>query len=268
MTLVPTLVMAARSDVGLHRRHNEDALYCDPRRGLAILADGMGGYNAGEVASRMAVSQLAEQLGSFKLADDVPMTTRPVVIKNALSLAVSAANAAIYAEAGRTPQYAGMGTTLVVAWFYNNRLSVAHVGDSRLYRFRGGVQEQLTRDHSFLQEQVDKGYLSAEQARHSPQRNLVTRALGVDPTVIPEIHDYAVQLDDLFLLCSDGLSDMLEDGEIAACLQTQIENLQHSVDQLIDRANDAGGRDNISVILVKVAAESPLAAATQQGWPQ
>ena len=268
MILVPTLAMAARSDVGLHRRHNEDALYCDPPRGLAILADGMGGYNAGEVASRMAVSQLAEQLGNFKLTDAVPMTTRPAIIKDALSLAVSAANAAIYVAAGRTPQYAGMGTTLVVAWFYNNRLSVAHVGDSRLYRWRGGALEQLTRDHSFLQEQVDKGYLSAEQARHSPQRNLVTRALGVDPTVIPEIHDYALEPTDLFLLCSDGLSDMLEDPEISTCLQTQAESLQHSVDQLIDRANDAGGRDNISVILVKVAAELTLSAAAQQDGSQ
>ena len=228
----------------------------------------MGGYNAGEVASLMAVRQMAEQLGNFKLTDAVPMTTRPAIIKDALSLAVSAANAAIYAAAGRTPQYAGMGTTLVVAWFCNNRLSVAHVGDSRLYRWRGGVLEQLTRDHSFLQEQVDKGYLSAEQARHSPQRNLVTRALGVDPTVIPEIHDYALQPADLFLLCSDGLSDMLEDPEIAACLQTHSESLQRSVDQLIHLANDAGGRDNISVILVRVAAESPLPASTEQGRPQ
>ena len=265
MSLVPTLAMAARSDVGLHRRHNEDALYCDLQRGLAILADGMGGYNAGEVASRMAVSHLAEQLGHFNLADDPPATFRPARIKDALSAAVGAANAAIFAAAGRTPQYAGMGTTLVVAWFYNDRLSVAHVGDSRLYRWRGGVLEQLTRDHSFLQAQVDKGYLSAEQARHSPQRNLVTRALGVDPTVIPEIHDYAVQPADLFLLCSDGLSDMVEDSEIAACLPTQGEHLRQSVDQLIDLANDAGGRDNISVILVKVAAESSLPAATWQG---
>lgn len=264
-SLSDTLEIVVRTDPGMVRGHNEDAVFANPNQGLAILADGMGGYNAGEVASGMATTLLSTEFETaFNLTEPYqtdsgtgkPFAHRCIVDK------VAASNSAIFSAAESQPQYAGMGTTLVMALFYDNQVTVAHIGDSRLYRLRGTEFGAITRDHSLLQEQLDSGMISLEEARHSQNKNLVTRALGVDPEVETEIHDYEVLPGDIYLLCSDGLNDMVEDEEIQLTLQMLGANLDLAATQLIQMANDNGGRDNISVILVKVLREFPAA----RGW--
>ena len=254
MKLSDALEIVTRSDPGMVRSHNEDAVFGDPDLGLAILADGMGGYKAGEVASGMATTLLATNFARLVPTSQPQLREAGGVLQaHRCSIEqISAANSAIYNSAQSQPQYSGMGTTLVFAWFYDNIVSVAHVGDSRLYRLRGESFEQLTKDHSLLQEQLDSGMITAEDARHSQNKNLVTRALGVDPCVEPEIHDYDVTIGDIFLLCSDGLNDMVEDDEMGLTLQALGSNLALAADQLVQMANDNGGRDNVSVILIKV----------------
>lgn len=267
MKLVEALEIVTRTDPGMVRSHNEDAVFGNPQQGLVVLADGMGGYNAGEVASGMATALLSTNfaaiIGNCR-PEEKDAATGKRVSHGHIVEQVAATNSAIYNAAQSQPQYAGMGTTLVMAWFYDNLVTVAHIGDSRLYRLRGGEFQQLTRDHSLLQEQLDSGMISPEEARFSQNKNLVTRALGVDPEVEPEIHDYDVLSGDVYLLCSDGLNDMVEDDEIGLTLQTLQANLTLAADQLIQMANDNGGRDNVSVILVKVRGDF----AEPQGWWQ
>jgi protein phosphatase len=261
------LEMATCSDIGQVRSHNEDSVLANARLGLAVLADGMGGYNAGEVASGMATAVLGSELEHIfasqppesKAADGVTLARR------ALADVIARTNAAIYQAAKSQPQYAGMGTTLVTVQFYDNRLTVAHLGDSRLYRLRDGELAQLTRDHSLLQDQIDSGIITAEQARFSQNKNLVTRALGVEPTVDTELNEYDVLPGDVYLLCSDGLNDMVIDDEIALTLSALSANLPLCATQLVEMANDNGGRDNVSVILVKIKEPFP-SAAMQTGW--
>lgn len=261
-SLSDALEIVVRTDAGIVRGHNEDAVFANPNQGLAILADGMGGYNAGEVASGMATTLLATELeAAFKArspSENDAETGRPFAHR-CIAGKVAATNSAIFHAAASQPQYAGMGTTLVMALFCDNRVTVAHIGDSRLYRLRDGELSVMTRDHSLLQEQIDSGMISAEEARHSQNRNLVTRALGVDPEVETEIHDYPVQVGDIYLLCSDGLNDMVEDEDIGVTLQALGANLELAASQLIEMANDNGGRDNVSVILVKIQREFPVA---------
>jgi protein phosphatase len=162
-----------------------------------------------------------------------------------------------------------MGTTLVACVFYDNFLTVGHIGDSRLYRMRSDILEQVTRDHSLLQEQIDSGLITKEDARSSHNKNLVTRAVGIDPEVEAEIHSYDVQKDDIFLLCSDGLNDMIEDDEIQMTLIALRSNLELTAQQLVQAANDAGGRDNVSVMLVKIEKEFGVERgfwATVKSW--
>ena len=261
------LEIAVSTDPGVIRSHNEDAVFADPRLGLAILADGMGGYNAGEVASGMATGRLSADLGRLIASSALQDGTAgcdPATIERHIVNEVGAANFAIFHAARSTPQYAGMGTTLVMAWLYDNRMCVAHIGDSRLYRLRDDSFELLTRDHSLLQEQIDSGMITPEQARHADNRNLVTRALGVEATVDVEIGDFDVRPGDIMLLCSDGLNDMVEDEDIALALSTLSGNLQLAADHLVQLANDHGGRDNVSVILIKVMADF----AAPRGWWQ
>lgn len=267
MMLRDALEMVVRTDPGVIRSHNEDAVFADAGLGIAILADGMGGYNAGEVASGMATTRLAEDLTrviNSCVTQEGGGNCDPSVIERHIVNEVGAANFAIFHASQSCSQYAGMGTTLVVAWFYDNRMSVAHVGDSRLYRLRGETFEQLTRDHSLLQEQIDSGVVRPEDARHAENRNLVTRALGVDPAVDVEVHDYDVLPGDIVLLCSDGLNDMVEDEEMALALSALGGNLSLAADHLVQLANDYGGRDNISVILVKVLGDY----SAPKGWWQ
>lgn len=264
MRPVDALEMVVRTDPGMVRTHNEDAVFVDPAAGLAILADGMGGYNAGEVASGMATTLLAGSLGLSMSPSALggARATDAEWVEQHLLDEIAAVNVSILNAAESQSQYAGMGTTLVVACFYNNRMTVAHLGDSRLYRMRAGCFEQLTRDHSLLQEQLDSGMITPDEARYSHNKNLLTRALGVDPVVDVEIHDYGMAQGDVVLICSDGLNDMIEDDEIAYILRGAGNNLVLAADELIRKANDNGGRDNISVILVKVRGDySP-----PRGW--
>jgi len=261
ISLSSALEVVTATHSGMVRSHNEDSIAADQEVGLAVLADGMGGYNAGEVASGIAVelikTEMAKALAGRKPEELNGQSAERLIAEHAMR-----ANAAIYHAAQSQPQYSGMGTTLVVALWHNNQVSVGHVGDSRLYRLRGGVLEQITRDHSLLQEQIDSGMITKEQARYSQNKNLVTRALGVDPVVEPEIRDYDTMPGDIYLLCSDGLNDMVEDEEIALTLQALSANLELAATQLIQAANDSGGRDNVSVILVRILREYPAA----RGW--
>jgi PPM family protein phosphatase len=256
-----TFEFFSATDRGRVRHNNEDSVALDASTGLMVLADGMGGYNAGEIASGMATDFLQRELGQW-LRDAGPQATDRDV-RRAMDVCVDNANRAIFNAAHAEAQFAGMGTTLVVGVFRGSQLLLGHIGDSRAYRWRDGRLTQLTRDHSLLQEQIDAGLISPEQAAHSHQKNLVTRAVGVEDVVLLEVHAHAVHPDDWFLLCSDGLSDMLDDPRIAAVLveHTTIEPAAHA---LIDAANQAGGRDNIAVILVAVHA---LPAAGQAWWP-
>ena len=261
-TLNTALEIVLRTDPGIVRGHNEDAVFANPNQGFVILADGMGGYNAGEVASGMATMLLSSEMENAfasSLPHELDEETGQRFARRCLLEKIAVANAAIYHTAESQPQYAGMGTTLVAALFCDNQLTVAHIGDSRLYRLRGEEFSLLTRDHSFLQEQIDSGVLSVEEARFSQNKNLVTRALGVDPDVEAEIQDYDVQPGDIYLLCSDGLNDMVEDEEIQLTLHMLSANLELAATQLVQMANDNGGRDNVSVILVKVLREFPAA---------
>jgi protein phosphatase len=267
MTLSGALEIASCTDPGMVRAHNEDSIASDGEKGLVVLADGMGGYNAGEVASGMATTVLItelQQLLEKRTPYETDAGTGQLLAHQLLHDQIAKANTSIYQAAQSQPQYAGMGTTLVVALFYDNRMTVAHIGDSRLYRMRGDELRQITKDHSLLQEQIDSGVLTPQQARQSQNKNLVTRALGIDPTVEPEIHDHETQPGDIYLLCSDGLCDMVSDEDIGLTLQTLSSNLKLCAQHLVQAANDNGGRDNISVILVRVlrdfpAPRSPLA---------
>ena len=266
MPLTEVLTMAVRTDPGKLRPNNEDAVFCDAGRGLAILADGMGGYNAGEVASGMATALLSESLvrAMDKVGTQSCSRDGDRSIHLQLLELIEETNAEIYFAAQNDFRYFGMGTTLVVAWYYDNSLTVAHIGDSRLYRMRGGAFEQLTRDHSLLQEQLDSGMITPAQARAFHARNLVTRALGVESVVEPEVQSFDVLAGDIFLLCSDGLSDMVDDRDIARALRELGDDPAVVADCLVNMANDNGGRDNVSVILVKVGGEFPAASGKWQ----
>lgn len=244
------------SDVGRVREHNEDTIGVDADIGLMVLADGMGGYNAGEVASGIAVKTIMS-LVKEAVAQQADMTTtdpntglsRPSIV---LRDAIIRANKIIFQTAKTQPQCEGMGTTIVACLFADNKVSVAHVGDSRVYRLRGNHFEQLTLDHSLLQELVDRGFYSQAEAARATNKNYVTRALGVEPTVDVEIHEHAAQKGDVYVLCSDGLSDMVEDDDIHLTISTFSANLETVAKQLIQLSNDNGGRDNVSLILAQV----------------
>ena len=257
-----TIELHAAVDPGRARSNNEDAVATDAVVSLAVLADGMGGYNAGEVASNMATNFIGAELGRW--LREASLQASEAEVRRAMDICVDNANRAIFNAANSNPQYAGMGTTLVVALFRDSRLIVGHVGDSRAYRLRSGRLQQITRDHSLLQEQIDAGLITPEQAAFSSNKNLVTRAVGVEDTVLLETHLHDVAPGDLYLLCSDGLSDMLDDATIGQLLHPG-EALALTACSLIEAANDAGGRDNISVILAR--ASGGVSPSTRSWWP-
>lgn len=257
MDLRPALDIVTLTDPGKIRSHNEDNIATDNEAGFVILADGMGGYNAGEVASVIAVTMLADGLKAA-LHDGPPEQGPGLLVKSE----IEKTNAAIYQTALSQPQFSGMGTTLVCALFHDNRITVAHIGDSRLYRYRqngseSAQLEQITRDHSLLQEQIDSGMISREEALLSGNKNLLTRALGVDPTVDVEVQEHEALPGDIYLLCSDGLNDMVGDEEIQLILSVLGTDLEQAAQQLVQMANDNGGRDNVSVILVRILRDFP-----------
>ena len=240
--------ICTHTDPGLARDNNEDVVSFDTVSGLCILADGMGGYNAGEVASGMAVAFIKSELGRW--LSQVGKHANGNEVRRALEICVENANHSIFNAANANPPYAGMGTTLVVGVFQQDRLILGHIGDSRCYRWRGSELAQITKDHSLLQEQLDAGLITPEQALTSAHKNLVTRALGVEDTVLLEVHEHRVESGDLYLLCSDGLSDMVSDTVIAGIV-AGVEVLGQKARQLIAAANEGGGRDNISVLLAR-----------------
>ncbi len=256
MTPVATpnnLEFAARTDVGLVRAHNEDAVAVSPESGFALLADGMGGHLAGEVASGMAVTIIQQELERILLnhANTASAVMRQKIygwMRDAILLA----NARILEAAHNQTACRGMGTTLVLALLHENTLYVAHAGDSRLYRLRGRTLQQLTLDHSLLQQQISAGRIAPEQAAHYKNRNVITRALGADLLLEIELHEHDFQAGDIALLCSDGLTEMVPDQQIADLLHANQSDLPHACAQLIASANAHGGQDNVSVVLMKV----------------
>jgi protein phosphatase len=249
------ILFSELTDTGMVREHNEDAIGTNLDLGLMVLADGMGGYNAGEVASGIAVQnilELAAAGAAREQRNDIDPNTGLMRQTIVLRDAVARANKNIYQTAQSQTHCEGMGTTLVAAMFFDDRISIAHVGDSRAYRLRNEKFEQLTMDHSLLQELVDRGFYSEEEAQRSTNRNYVTRALGVEPTVEVEVQEYDVLPDDVYLLCSDGLPDMVEDEDIHLTISTFNASLDVVGQQLVQVANDNGGRDNVSVMLAQV----------------
>jgi protein phosphatase len=240
---------SAKTDTGRARNNNEDAVVVDEVTRLAVLADGMGGYNAGEIASGMATAFIKSELSRW--LHEVGIVARSKEVRRAMEICVDSANLSIFNAANANAHYAGMGTTLVVGVFRDDGLILGHIGDSRCYRFRAGKLEQITKDHSLLQEQMDAGLITPEQAEHSNIRNLVTRALGVEEMVQLEVNEHVVEIGDVYLMCSDGLSDMMNDAAIAQLMLPDMA-LEHKAQSLIDAANDRGGKDNISVLLVEV----------------
>jgi protein phosphatase len=256
---IPTLRGKIRSvgatDVGRVREHNEDTIGVDSDIGLLVLADGMGGYNAGEVASGIAVKTImslvkeALERQDMTLPDSETGLSRPSIV---LRDAIARANKIIYQTAKTQPQCEGMGTTVVACLFSDNKVSIAHVGDSRLYRLRANRFEQMTMDHSLLQELVDRGFYSQAEAQRATNKNYVTRALGVEATVDVEIHEQPALKGDYYVLCSDGLSDMVEDEDIHLTISTFSASLETVAKQLIQLSNDNGGRDNVSIVLAQI----------------
>jgi len=240
------ITCAGRTDVGIIRSGNEDNYIVVPDRGIFVVADGMGGHAAGEVASEMAVRYVARELGSPHALADEQLADR-------MRTAIRAANGAIFQRTLTEHDKRGMGTTVTALVLYDARFLVGQVGDSRAYLLRDGKLVQLTKDHSYVQEQVDAGYLTPEQARSHPYSNVITRCVGANSDVIPDVYVGAAKPLDVFLLASDGLTGMLEDVELAEVLASG-RAPQEQVDALIAEANRHGGLDNITAIIVRVDA--------------
>ena len=241
----------AQTDPGRTRDNNEDSVAFDAATNLGVLADGMGGYNAGEIASGMATAYIKSELARW--LSEASQQANAGEVRRAIEICVDNANRSIYSASCSNSQYAGMGTTLVLGVFQNNRLLLGHVGDSRCYRWRGAKLLQITKDHSLLQEQIDAGLLTPAQAATAPNKNLVTRALGVDDVVLLDLNEHQVEPGDIYLMCSDGLSDMMQACAIAEVLQNGT-SLAHMAAELVTLANENGGRDNITVLLIEASA--------------
>lgn len=254
------LEVAALTDVGNVRQYNEDSIAVSVDEGIVALADGMGGHRAGEVASVMATETVMAGLKIAAEAFDARDRARQPL--HALGQSINRANQVIH-EAGRADvRYRGMGTTLVAAVFHDNRIAYAHVGDSRIYRARAGTLTLLTRDDSLLRDQVDLGVISAAEARQSHNRSLVTRALGIEATVSAHLAQEPALPGDVYVLCSDGLNDLVDDADIELIVDKLAANLPLAALHLVQAAKDHGGHDNVSVILARVRAPFPAASAS------
>jgi protein phosphatase len=246
---------SGETNVGMKRDHNEDSYYLPESERLAIVADGMGGHASGEVASRMAVETI---VGFFRETQDEQELTWPFKIDrgnrhdvNRMVTAIKLANLKIHQEAQRNPACHGMGTTVVSTLFQEDALIVGHVGDSRLYRYREGMFDQLTEDHSLLNDYIKMKHLSPEEIAAFPHKNVIVRALGMKASVQVDVIVDAPRLGDVYLLCSDGLSGMVPDGEIATLMATE-PDLDRVCDRLIGMANGNGGLDNVTVVAVRL----------------
>jgi serine/threonine protein phosphatase PrpC len=243
------------TDVGRKRKHNEDAYAIDVNEGLFIVADGMGGHAAGEVAARITVETIGEFIAATRQKEEATWPFRYnhelEFNSNRLAIAIEKANERVMAAVAAQPWLKGMGTTVVAGLINEKLLSLAHVGDSRAYLYRGGELERLTDDHSWVHEQVAAGILTEEEAKSHPLKNVVTRALGGGPSVSPDLKEIAFAPRDHFLFCSDGLTTMLGDEEIRNAVGT-IEEPQELCRLLVDLANERGGVDNITVVVVRL----------------
>ena len=253
------ITCAGRTDVGIIRSGNEDNFLVVADRGIFVVADGMGGHAAGEVASEMAVRFVARELGSLKgLGDDQ--------VADRMRTAIRAANGAIFQRTLTEHDKRGMGTTVTALVLYDARFLIGQVGDSRAYLYRDGKLIQLTKDHSYVQEQVDAGYLTPEQARSHPYSNVITRCVGANSDVMPDIYLGTAQPRDLFLLASDGLTGMLDDAQLAELLGDK-RGPEEQVDELVGEANRHGGLDNITAIIVRVDSVDGAGGAGGAGGP-
>lgn len=244
----------ARTDKGCVRENNEDSFCALPEMGLFVLSDGMGGLECGEVASRITVDTIVEHCRKGEAVPFLPITgahlDRVSGLTNRLASAVRVANSAVYAAAKETSAERSMGATAVAIQLAGERMSLVHVGDSRAYRLRGDVLEQLTQDHSFVGEEVRRGRMTPQEAHSSQLQNVLVRALGIDPTVEVDVSEELILDSDTVLLCSDGLTRELSDQQIRGVLM-DAGNLQETADRLVDLARQAGGADNITAIVVR-----------------
>ena len=234
-------IAAGLTDQGRVRRANEDFFVMQPEAGVFVVCDGMGGAAAGETASRLAAEAALSAL------------TKEREGLAAIREAVRLANSAVYERAIRDRRLEGMGTTLVVLALTGSTARLGHVGDSRCYRWRAGTLERLTQDHSLVEEQIQIGRMTREQARRSPMQNVITRAVGTRAEVIADLQEFPVTDGDLFLIASDGLTRELTDAAIGGILETASDDLENVCARLVAAANDAGGHDNITCVLVRIA---------------
>lgn len=237
--------MIGKTDPGMVRDNNEDSIMLRPDLGLAVLADGMGGHQAGEVASAMAIDLVKQ------FFENASQRSGVLNYNDIVSDSIMLANSAIFELSRNKADCAGMGSTVVVTYFDGEKVYVGHVGDSRLYRYRDGELHQVTEDHSLVQELVSRGLLSKEEAIESTNKNLVTRALGIEESVQIDVAEEKWQPGDIYLLCSDGLNDVLRDDVISDILESNKDNLETALDSLIETVNSNGGPDNVSVILIQ-----------------
>jgi len=259
----------AHSDTGRVRENNEDSFLLAPELSLFVLSDGMGGQASGEVASHLATQSIVDHCRDADADPSLPFLGRRAAglseTSNRLASAIHHANEAIRRSAGENPTWKGMGATVVAVRFAGDRVSLAHVGDSRIYRLRSGELEQLTRDHSFVAEQVRRGVMTQQEADQSKLQNVLLRALGADPVVDVDVEEELALEGDTILLCSDGLTRELSDAQIAAVLNNG-DDAQESAERLVDLANRAGGGDNITVIVVRHAPKPVGAFARIGRW--
>ena len=251
------------SHAGRKRPHNEDSAVTDSDLGLALVADGMGGYKAGEVASAIAAKAVFDGIREGKSrhrfvpqAGDARLSRESLLIRES----IQNANLHVFHTARQVPQCHGMGTTIVAALFHHGKVSIAHVGDSRIYLLRDGALSQVTSDHSLVQELIDRGFFTAEEAQANTPKNLVTRALGIDEHVQIDVKEIETRPGDIYLLCSDGLNDMVNDEEIRLTLSKYSANLSQAANELVRLANESGGKDNISVVLARPRAPAASSA--------
>ena len=250
------VIAAGVSDVGRKRKSNEDSFHIDPARGLFIVADGMGGHVAGEVASKLAVDTIQEFL---RISDADSEITWPFEFDenltaggNRIQAAIQLANREIVRHMQAQEDTRGMGTTVVTAVVADDSCTIGHVGDSRAYLIRGGQIRQLTRDHTFVNEQVEKGFMSRAEAEKHPARNILTRAVGSTEELNVELSETALASGDRILLCSDGLSSMVEDQAILKAVEEH-PDLDEACKSLVALANESGGWDNITAVLIQAS---------------
>ncbi len=265
MSLKGKITIYGQTDTGLVRSKNEDTIGFDNALGIVVLADGMGGHRGGDIASSMAVDTIVDSLrqslpkiSKGKVDEPTGFSLESICVQDALIVA----NDLVFKTGEAIPEHKGMGTTVVVIQFYNNAFSLAHIGDSRCYRFRQDKLEQMTKDHSLLQELIDRGFYTAEEARDSMNKNLVTKALGIEPEVVPDLQEDIALINDIYLLCSDGLTDLVDDEYIDYTIKEFSDNLEEAAKRLITKANQEGGKDNISVMLCRINDDFP----TKQSW--